>query len=345
LISSPTPDATRSALADWLELTALLRGRTAGSGDLESLSRLNSDNDRELIPTGDEPLEEEIAETKRAALVSRVAEEVSFRERTLQADYPFEVEGDPLRLKLRDPQNGTSHPAYLFMLLMTGFKDGLLPTSPALVARIGSGRTLFHHCASFGVAGLLEDGHTYWFGWPRPDKTPFAQALEDLCRRLGFGRPKNPPPPGLPTKAKDDQIDVVGWRAFRDKRNSTLLIICQAATGNDWKGKSVLSHMGAFTEWFERSPYKLAMSSLAVPFTVHHEVYDQDGEDYDEAIFNALQRLNHQHGVVLDRLRITECIGPILARGNAPDRMGGFIGMNVLSDWIEELKPELAAVA
>lgn len=345
MITSPGPDATRSALADWLELTALLRTRTVGSGDLESLLRLNSDSDRELIVTGEEPLEEEIAETKRDALVARVAEEISFRERTLQDDYPFEVQGDPLRLKLRDIQNNTSHPAYLFMLLMTGFKDALLPTSAALVSRVGKGRTLFHHCASFGVAGLLEDGHTYWFGWPRPDKAPFALALEDMCGRLGFGRPKNPPPPGLPTKAKDDQIDVVGWRAFRDKRNGTLLIICQAATGNDWSGKSVLSHMGAFTEWFERSPYKLAMSSLAVPFTVHHEVDDQEGEDYDEAVFNVLQRLNYQHGVLLDRLRITECIGPIVASGTAQQRVGGFVGMGVLSQWIDDVKPELEAAA
>lgn len=342
---SPGPDATRSALADWLELTAFLRGRTAGSGDLDSLLRLNSDNDRELISSGEVAIEEEIAETRREALVARVAEEISFRERTLEADYPFEVEGDPLRLKMRDMQNHTSHPVYLFMLLMTGFKDRLLPRNAALDSRIGNGRTLFHHCASFGVAGLLEDGHTYWFGWPRPDKAPFASALEDLCGRLGFGRPKIPPPPGLPTMAKDDQIDVIGWRAFRDKRNSTLFVICQAATGNNWTEKSVHSHLGAFTEWFERSPYKLAMSSLAVPFTVHHEVDDQDGEDYDEAVFEVLQRLNHQHGVVLDRLRITECIGPILARGNAPDRMGGFAGISVLSDWIENLKPELQAAA
>lgn len=343
MISSPGPDATRSALADWLELTAFLRERTVGSGDLDSLLRLYSDNDRERI-NGDEPLEEEIAETKREALIARVAEEISFRERTLESDYPFEVIGDPLRIKLRDSQNSTSHPAYLFMLLMTGFKDGWLPsTGTMLVSKIGKGRTLFHHCASFGVAGLLEDGHTCWFGWPRPDKTPFALALESLCSRLGFGRPKNPPPPGLPTRAKDDQIDVVGWRAFRDKRNSTLLIICQAATGDDWSQKSVRSHMGAFTEWFERSPYKVAMSSLAVPFTVHHEVDDFDGEDYDEAVFNALQRLNHQHGVVLDRLRITECIPSIIARGNATTRVGGFVTMDVLKDWIDNLKPEFAS--
>jgi hypothetical protein len=345
LIASPAPDASRSALADWLELTALLRRRAAGTGDLESLLRLNSDNDRDLIPTGDEPLEEEIAETRRAALISRVAEEISFRERVLQEDYPFEVTGDPLRLTLRAVQNGTSHAAYIFMLMMTGLKDRLFAMSGETTARLRQGRTLFHHCASIGVAGVIEDGHTYWFGWPRPDKTAFSAALEDLCLQLGFGRAKKPPPPGLPVAAKDDQIDVVGWRAFRDKRNSTLLVICQAATGNDWASKSVLNHLGAFTDWFEHSPYRVALPSLAVPFALHHEVEDCDGEDYGEAVFNALQRLNHHHGVVLDRLRITESVSLVLARGNAEKRVGGFVGMGVISDWIEGFKPELVAAA
>ena len=345
MISSPAPDASRSALADWLELTALLRSRVAGSGDLESLLRLNSDNDRELVATGEEPIEEEIAETKRDALLARVSEEISFRERSLGSDYPFEVSGDPLRIAVRPTLNTTSHPAYVFMLMMTGLKDKLFPTSPAIVSRTGRGRTLFHLCASIGVAGVLKDGHTYWFGFPRPDKSIFANALQDLCTRLGFGRAKNPPPPGLPTAAKDDQIDVVGWRAFRDKRNGTLLIICQAATGNDWDTKSVKPHLGAFTDWFDQSPYREAMPSLAVPFPVHHEVDDRDGEDYEEAVFNALQRLNHRHGVVLDRLRITESVFPVTADDQAEERIGGYTGINVLVDWIDQLKPELAAAA
>ncbi|MGR4893209.1 hypothetical protein ACIPPQ_19430 [Sphingopyxis sp. LARHCG72] len=328
-----------------MELTALLRARVSGSGDLESLLRLNSDNDRELTPTGDEPLEEEIAETRRDALLARVSEEISFRERALGPDYPFEVVGDPLRISLKEDVNATSHAAYLFMLMMTGLKDKLLPTSPAIVSRTGRGRTLFHICASIGVAGVLRDGHTYWFGFPRPDKSVFGKALEDLCSKLGFGRAKNPPPPGLPIAAKDDQIDVVGWRAFRDRRNGTLLIICQAATGNDWDTKSVKPHLGAFTDWFDQSPYREAMASLAVPFPVHHEVDDRDGEDYDEAVFNALQRLNHRHGVVLDRLRITESVSPIASDAEAAQRIGGYNGMNVLVDWIDQLKPELAAAA
>lgn len=345
MIISPSPDASRSALADWLELTAVLRNRAVGSGDLESLLRLNSDNDRERIAAGEEPLEEEIAETRRDALLARVAEEIGFRERTLGDDYPFAVSGDPLRLACREEINDTSHKAYLFMLLMTAFKDHMLPTSQAIVSRVGQGRTLFHHCASIGVAGLLKDGHTFWFGWPRPNKANFATALEELCGRLGFGRAKKPPPAGLPDAAKDDQIDVVGWRAFRDKRNGTLLLICQAATGNDWDSKSVVPHLGAFTEWFDRAPYKVASASLAVPFTVHHEVDDREGEDYEEAVFNALQRLNYRHGVVLDRLRITESVAPVIASGDAGARVGGFIGLAVLSNWIEELKPELAAAA
>ncbi len=345
IISSPAPDASRSSLADWLEITAFLRNRAVGSGNLDSLLRLNSDNDRELVAQAGELMEEEIAETKRDALFARVSEEISFREKALGADYPFEVSGDPLRLSVKPSLNETSHIAYLFMLLMTGFKDGFFPKSAAITSRLSAGRTLFHLCASIGVAGVLNDGHTFWFGWPRPDKAAFSAALEQLCDRLGFGRPKIPPPPGLPVKAKDDQIDVIGWKAFRDKRNGTLLIVCQAATGNDWDTKSVVPHLEAFTDWFERSPYRNATASLAVPFTVHHEVDDRDGEDYDEAVFHALQRLNSRHGVVLDRLRITESVVTVTTTADASARVGGFSSMNVLADWMSQLQPELAAAA
>lgn len=345
MIASPDPSASRSALADWLELTAFLCGRAAGSGDLDSLLRLNSDNDRERIPAPGEPLEEEIAETKREALQSRVAEEVGFRKEALGAEYPFDVSQNPLRLSLSNNKNGTSHDAYLFMLLMTGYRDNLFKSDTHVVSTIGAGRTLFHICASLGVAGLIKDGRTFWFGWPRPNKASFSVALEQLASELGFSKAKTPPPPGLPNAAKDDQIDVVGWRAFGDKRTGTLVVICQAATGNDWDGKSVVPHLSAFTDWFDRAPYRRATACLAVPFPVHHEVDDREGEDYDEAVFIALQRLNGRHGVMLDRLRITESITPVIDRPGVTAAVGGYVGTDVFDAWIQRLIPELAAAA
>ena len=345
MIIAPDPSSSRSALADWIEITAFLRGRAAGAGDLDSLLRLNSDNDRERPLAGSQVVEEEIAETPREDLALRVADEIGFRLSALGDDYPFEVLSNPLRVKLKQVRNDSSHDAYLFMLLMTACRDHRFKSDDAVGSTVAAGRTLFHICASLGVAGMIKGGNTFWFGWPRPDKSNFAAALNQLSGKLGFSSAKDPPPPGLPTAAKDDQIDVVGWRSYGDRRTGTLVVICQAATGNDWDGKSVTPHLLAFTDWFDRAPYRLATPCLAVPFPVHHEVDDRDDEDYEEAVFNALQRLNGRHGVMLDRLRITESVVPVINRPTVNETVGGFAGVAVFNDWIERLLPQIAAAA
>ena len=348
MITGPEPSASRSRIADWLELTSLLRGRSAGSGDLDSLLRMNSDNDRLRTVVGDGgQLENEIAEQDREELSSRVGDEIVFRAATLGGSYPFEVDSDPLKISLKRVCNDSSHAAYIFMLLMSAARDSLLPKSASIIRKIDEGRRLFHLCACFGVAGLLFEGHAYWFGFPRPEKTGFAVALTVLSKLLGYSIPLEPPPAGLPTRPKDDQVDIIGWRAFSDRRIGTLFIICQAATGDDWDGKSVYAHLGAFLDWFDRGPYRLAMPSLAIPFPVYHEVEEPSNErdDYEKATFNALQRLNGRHGVVLDRLRIVECVDPIARDPVAVARLHGAIELSALSSWISELKPELAQVA
>jgi hypothetical protein len=347
VISSPDPLQTRSVLADWIELTALFRGRAAGVGDLDSLSRINSDHDRERTFLGDGlALEDEIAEIDREQLSSRVSDEIGFRHAALGIQYPFEVQFDPLRVSLKRPLNGTTHEAYLFMLLMTAVKDQRFDNKAAARASIDAGRRLFHLCASVGVAGLLNQGRTYWFGFPRPTKTGFAAALADLCREIGFARHKIPPPPGLPEDPKDDQVDVIGWREFADRRVGSLFVVCQAATGNDWSGKSVANHLEAFAEWFVHAPYRKAMPSLAIPFPAHHEVLDPTGEhDFDTAVFNALGRLQLQHGVVLDRIRIVDALAKILEDAAALQRVGGFERIDVFKEWIAAFQPIVSKAA
>ena len=344
MIKSPDPLATRSVLADWIELTCFVRKHGVGEGDLDSLLRLASDNDRERIQlSAGVVLEEEIAETFREALTSRVAEELAFRKDCLGIDYPFVVHQNPLRLNLRPNLNSTSHSVYLFMLLMSCARSKILSNSADVKRIIDSGRVLFHLCASFGVLGLLHEGQTFWFGFPRPDKSTFATALEKLSDKLGYSKPLKPPPAGFSTDAKDDQIDVVGWRSFGDRRAGTLVIVCQAATGENWDSKSVKAHLNAFTDWFERAPYRTAMPSLAIPFPCHHDIDDRDDEDYDSAVFNILQRQNDHHGVILDRLRITVAINSILNDDARLKKVGGFTSIEVFDDWIARIAPAILA--
>lgn len=336
MISSPDLAETRSRLADWLELRALFSEHGAGDADLRSIARLTSDDhrDREVDEVGD-IVEEEILDQGVEDTLSRVAEEIAHREASYGVDYPFNI-AKPFHVELK-PMNELSEAnwTYLFLLLLSGQRDKALPSSPRLDALIRSGRVLFHVCASIGVAGLLRNGRTVWFGFPRPDGTSFLNALTSVCEKLGFGKAKTAVPPGLPVQAQDDGIDVIGWRPYRDGRPGGLLVLCQAATGDNWDGKSVLPMVGTFRSWFDREPYSKATGSIALPFPAHHEVIEDVTAGFDAAVHGALHRTQNKHGVIIDRCRIVEAVPDIL-QDQHREHVGGIEKLPELERWVRD---------
>lgn len=336
MISSPDLAETRSRLADWLELRALFSGHGAGDADLRSVARLTSDEhrDREMDEAGD-ILEEEILDRDVDETLSRVAEEIEHREAAYGSDYPFLVT-HPFHIALKPLEElPESSWMYLFLLLLSGQRDKALPTSPKLDALVRRGRVLFHVCASIGVAGLLRNGRTIWFGHPRPEGTSFLSALATVCEKLGFGKAKESVPAGLPAKAQDDGIDVIGWRAYRDERTGGLLVLCQAATGDNWDGKSVLPMVDTFRTWFEREPYSKATASIALPFPAHHDVSEDATVGFDAAVHGALHRTQNKHGVIIDRCRIVEAVPEIVQDPNKT-HVGGIEKLPEVQSWVEE---------
>jgi hypothetical protein len=338
MIASPDLTNSRSILADWIELRAVVSVHGAGEADLASVARLTSDEHRErLADESGHVAEEEILDGAIEEVLVRVSEEIGYRIATLGPAYPFSVQDSPFRVFVTPKELTVAHWMYLFLLLISAERDKALPRSEKISELIRRGRTLFHACASIGVAGLLRNANTIWFGWPRPDRTAFLPALAGLCEKLGFGRAKDQIPAGLPPRPKDDQIDIVGWRGFRDRRNGNLLVLCQAATGDDWDDKSVLNHVDAFREWFELPPYARAAASIAIPFPAHHEVIEHPEQDFKTAVHNALHRSQSRHGVLIDRLRIIESVGEVAAEATAAaDRIGGIEKLPELKVWVTD---------
>lgn len=160
---------------------------------------------------------------------------------------------------------------------------------------------------------------------------------------MGYAKAFDPAPAGLPVAAKDDQVDVIGWRVYGDRRIGTMVVVCQAATGEDWDSKSVVGHLQAFLDWFQQKPYRLAMGSLAVPFPGHHEVDEPEEGAFETALSNALSRLSSRHGVVLDRLRITESIPALVGDENGWEDVAGHAEVDTLQEWIDRITPQLHA--
>src|SRR5262249_40046779 len=153
--------------------------------------RLTSDEHRErLADESGDVAEEEILDDAIEEVLVRVSEEIGYRIATLGPAYPFSVQDLPFRVFVTPEELTVAHWMYFFLLLISAERDKALPRSEKISELIRRGRTLFHACASIGVAGLLRNANTIWFGWPRPDRTAFLPALAGLCEKLGFGRAK-----------------------------------------------------------------------------------------------------------------------------------------------------------
>jgi len=337
VISSPDLTDTRSRLADWLELRAVFSNNGAGEADLLSIARLTSDDhrDREVDELGI-VVEEEILDQQPEAILARVSDEIGHRAQTLETQYPFVI-SRPFRLSLKSFEElSEAHWTYLFLLLLSGQRDKALPASEKIAELTREGRVLFHACASIGVAGLLRNGGTIWFGSPRPDGMPFLQALASVCEKLGYGKAKDYIPAGLPTQPQDDGIDVIGWRQFRDSRNGGLLVLCQAATGDNWDAKSVIGAVETFRAWFDKELYAKATASIAVPFPANHDVGEHPVEGYEAAVHNALHRSQSKHGVLIDRCRMVESVVDVMADIKNASAVGGLDKLPELERWVRE---------
>ena len=345
MISSPDNAASRSSFADWIELRAIIYGGS-GQASIAGAERFNSDylRERERDDASNEMVEEEILESQLEARIAAVSDEIAFRMDALGDVYPFEVKLSPRRIKLKATLEdlGLPEQLYIFMLLMTGGRDKICAL-PAEKQHLG--RTLFHVCASYGVAGLIRGGKTYWFGHPRPAQIGFLDALQELCCQMGWGNAKTAVPPGLPELPKDDGVDIVGWRLFGDRRVSGLVILCQAATGSDWEGKSITTCLSSFLDWFDSRPYCCATPSLAVPFPAHHEVTEPQDSSYELAVHNALYRLQGKLGVILDRLRIVEGVRDAASDSATVGRTAGAEKLPELRTWVSETVKAVAESA
>ncbi len=339
MISAPDLAAPRSQLADWLEICAVFASHGAGQATIASLHRKSGDEGHIAEPDAEgDRVDDEIVSLDLEELSDRIAEEIGSRATTLGEDYPFAVIRIPFHLQLKGPIEQLSQPSwvYLFLLLMSAAGDKLFVQPSKIDSLVRTGRTLFHVCASVGVAGLIRNAETEWFGFPRADGSNFLKALEKLCQRLGCGKAKTAVPPGLPVQAKDNEVDIIGWRAYKDRLNGNLVILCQAATGINWDKKSLVHHLGAFRDWFDVRPYAQATGAIAIPFPAYHYVCECPESGFRVAVHNAVDRHHQRLGVLIDRARIVEAAQIVGEDDANSGKIGGIDRLPDLKQWVTE---------
>ena len=257
--------------ADYLELKAVF------SDDMQSFSRdivdaLELAADEDFVDVEDEI-------KSREAIIDGAVNRVASRKRVLDAAYPFDLDDHGEVVSFTAPEPGLSQTAYLVSLILSNLRA----VSPLLDGSImypseQEVRDLRQYFQYFATAAIAAEigGSSWSFGSPRPDGTGFMEKLSEIWDVLKDGSVRVDP--AAPASPKDDQVDVLAWRAPRDGLPGFLLVAAQVATGKDWRGKSISHHIDrVFTNrWFERAPATKMIAYHVVPFARADDKFRDD---------------------------------------------------------------------
>lgn len=291
-------------MADWLEFAAL-----AGLGHRASLSSLVGSFDLLMDEEPDDLLEADLIGEAQTHAVLREIEE---RKRIIGEDYPFQLDPDGHVLCFDHDLTPAAN-IYLFCLFLSHApRSAILP--PSVLPELDNAtRDLFQVSSTFAAAGYVE-GPAVSFGWPRPKRTKFADALVSVYDAFGDGTPRKKPLPGTPSKIKDGGIDIIAWRPPLDSLPGTQYLLGQVASGRNWKEKSVIEDSRLFHwAWFEKPPSTERQHAMFIPFCLEPEERKPGRTDQRQLLSDYLQVLTVQFGIVFYRYRLVAFAARALA--------------------------------
>lgn len=281
-ISAASPLAK---LADWLELAALrdfdknasrqeLATELRLNGTIEAPGAFDAADNFDTGRAGQERSADVEAEVDHdghhaEAIADDAFMELERRSEFADEGYPFRLEGDSVELKSGiDPVLSS----YVFLLLLSWCgpnQDGTPRRHP---------ERLFEALCAKAVALYLggpDNAKGYRFGWPRADENrSFVDALGNIIGELSEGgQVRRRDQSRVP---KDDQLDVIAWIPFPDKRPGQLIAFGQCATGANWEAKlSELPDTAAWcTYWMTDPPLVPPIRTFFVPHCIERDHWD-----------------------------------------------------------------------
>ena len=272
----PLDDATGDRIdfdrvADFLELSAFFSHHCmAFTSDLANQVAISAENN-------DLDLDGEMRNGNEE-VVSGTIQRIEARRAALEATYPFALEQDGGVLRCDLTRDAFGQTAYVLSLVLSNLR-ALSPIldGSSVHPEDDEVRTLRQYFQYFATAALAAEvrGHSWSFGFPRPDGTGFFNKLELIWNTLDDGRVE--PQVGAPEYPKDDQVDVFAARPHPDRLPGFPLFVAQVATGRDAGNKSLKGHLGAFkSRWFARQPVTEFVAYMIVPFARTNEQFVDD---------------------------------------------------------------------
>jgi hypothetical protein len=220
------PEGSAQILADWLELEAIRSEN--GVGSLQELAQAMT-----IAGTKNDTSDNEMDSRVSVDDLTNVAAEIERRSTSVGGHgYPFVVDGAGASITLTA---GWQNKVYCWLLLLS-YLDAR--SSFTVRAQKYFHARLFEALATVAaksyLGGTANHAGSFRFGWPRPNKTSFKRALNELATATG-GTVLNYV---LPQWEKDERLDVFAWRRFPDGRCNRLALFGQCAGGDDWDFKS-----------------------------------------------------------------------------------------------------------
>lgn len=348
-----SPDATRAVMADWIELELALTDRRSVTDALAVRIDETIEDDLSAGRAGwdeeaEEDLDREILDDPTEKRRTDLWDELSLRQDELGSLYPFVLSrkgATGWQLTRREAttiEMAVAHSVYDGALVMASFRHGHIrkqskvdPLWKKLETKIAEH---LQYLAAYGAAMLL--GEAYSFGWPRPDKSRFRDAVADAMACMGLGKVREDFPLDSTGQEKDGTVDVIAWRAFKDRTYGALVLYGQVASGANWNSKPIHTYLDEkFLRYLDPRPSKHYIGATFMPFLLHTEVADPAHGNMEGAIRDRAVGLEMTHGTLIDRVRLTELLGEGLPEeGQLHNSLEPMGMLEILATWVQSCR-------
>jgi len=261
-----------------------------------------------------------------------ICQEIRNRIEKLGDCYPFQFGETDEELVFQWDSSNEGAIIYVFCLFVSNTNNDVIFDDASFYTITHHIRDLFQACATWAAASLVL-GHSYSFGFPRPDHSGFLQKLTTIYKRFGDGQVRKTPLPGVSSNQKDAKIDIISWHPRVDSAPGTHYILGQVATGNGWPEKNIKgAPISAFHEiWFELVPASTPTPAMFIPFNIIPE--------NNESIAEKVGILTRQLGDIYYRLVMPKLAqkGLELARINNNLVIERIDDIAEVSTWVEKV--------
>jgi hypothetical protein len=234
----PSPEPHPHELADFMEMTALLKGKCSATEVQRYLSRIDDNDDN--IGIDDDDVKNEI-------ISDGMMTEIGYRLEACPEGYPFRPDETGSILEMNEDVNSTKKLLYQYLLLATRLKMSGV-SSEKMQSGI-DGTMLLEELGAEVIKAYLGGNRAKAEVFGTARQGGFKEKVKWLCESLGEGGGFKNVDTGK-TNANDDGLDVVGWIPFTDKLPAKICVFGQCKTGTSWRDHvSKLDPSGFVKRW------------------------------------------------------------------------------------------------